>query len=209
MSNHDLIRRVVARYVGAGKATLPLKSLPPSVAIAMRSTGMKMPRDVQVQPTIEAFRHYPHDERLFDLDTGKILDAPTEMPADFRGDEDYFVAAKRLLLKDGQGYASNSGSGYATLQVTPSDAARLTAVLGEIPEVSKQEYQALDSILGTVAKGRPRVFQMRDLGPYEPENPYIKSLQRKGLLRGLAPTAMGKTVRQQAVFYKLPDQPLR
>lgn len=195
--------------VSAGKAVVALKDLPASVLKVLKSLPSKLPRDVHVKVESQAFRHHPTYERLFDLGTGRILDAPVEMPPDYRGDEDYFVAPDKIPLKAGQAYVSNTGRGYASLQVTAADFAQLTSSVGEVPEISKQEWNALDVIISTIPRGRPGTFKVYELGPYGPKNPYILSLRRKGLLKGMRPTPLGQTARDQKGVYNLKDRPLR
>ena len=193
----------------ANKAVVALKDLPDSVLKVLKALPTKLPRDVHVKVESQAFRHYPTYERLFELGSGRIIDAPTEMPAGYRGDEDYFVAPNKIPLKAGQGYISNTGRGYASLQVTSADFAKLTSSVGEVPEVSKQEWWALDAIISTIPRGRPGTFKVHKLGPYGPKNPYILSLRRKGLLKGMRPTPLGQTTREQKGVYNLVDRPLR
>src|SRR5450631_4531606 len=104
------------RSGGPGKKVVPLADLPESVTSVLRSLPRNMPRDIHLNVTTSAFRHYPSEEALFDLASGQVLPAPVKMPAEFRGDEDYFVPANQLPLREGVGYIANTGTGYAVLQ---------------------------------------------------------------------------------------------
>ena len=191
------------------KKVVPLKDLPASVTTALRTLPTRMPRELQLSVETTAFRHYPQEEALLDLQTGQVLPAPVQMPSGFRGDEDYFVPANRIPLQQGIAYVANSGMGYATLQVVKPDFDILTATQPALPAVSREEWQALDVIDSTKASGRARYFKVLKLGAYSPQNPYVMSLVEKKLLtRAGSPTALGKSVRLSVHGYGLPSFPL-
>ena len=203
------LRRRYGRSTGPGKKVVPLTDLPASVTAVLRSLPRNMPQNIHLNVTTSAFRHYPSEEALFDLASGQVLPAPVKMPDGWRGDEDYFVPANQLPLREGVGYIANTGTGYAVLQLVRADFDRLTAGQPALPDVSKEECQALDAIISTIPKGRPGYFKVLGLGPYGKTNPYIVSLVSKKLLtKGGTATALGQSVHVALHAYDQPSRPL-
>lgn len=209
----DALRILSTPYKGLHLASfpgvvLPTKDLPPQIQRIVRS-GPKVPREVHIESSGGSIdRSMAPFEVLFDLATGNSKPLKWVMPKDFRGDEDYYVGPHSLPLPAGHGYY-HIGYGYPTLVVNHADFQWLKDIIGHLPEVSKQEWWALEAISTNMLSGRPDAFRVYKLGPYHPDNPYIKNLISKDLLTpALKITALGRSVVGQNSPSDLPDHPL-
>lgn len=94
---------------------------------------------------------------------------------------------------------SGGRGAFARVYIHPSNLAALLPS-GDEEELPEIELKALNAIVGL--KGGPyrsEAFARHRLGPYHPDNPVIKSLAAKGLIKvqrnGIMATPKGKTVR--------------
>ena len=186
-----------------------VRELPPAVQKALRGVGYRRP-DIAVEAADTFVVGHPAGEGyrsffgLVNLETGQAkvtygswggpnINDPLKM-ADM-DDEVRQLPAGIVALHGSEG---GTHPVYATLTVHPSMMPALLPAAGV--EATPQERSALNIVGGIVSSYRRDEFLRAGLGAYGPENPIIKALAAKGLVKvtgagGIQITLKGKNVR--------------